>query len=209
MGPGANIKRNPLCGRSFEYFSEDPLLTGKMAAAYIRGAESTGVSTSLKHFAFNNQEYKRFSSDSVMDERTMRELYLPGFEIAVKEGKPSTVMCAYNQINGVHCSDSRELLTGVLRQEWGYDGMVVTDWGAMNDRVSGFRAGCDLNMPGGSAYMEKECAEAVRTGTLDKTDIACSAERVLRVVRKGVRAVDEATCVDMQAHYELARDAAV
>lgn len=208
LGPGANIKRNPLCGRNFEYFSEDPLLAGKLAAAYIRGAESTGVSTSLKHFAFNNQEYKRFSSDSVLDERTMRELYLAAFETAVKEGKPGSVMCSYNKLNGVHASDSKWLLTDVLRREWGFDGMVVTDWGAMCDRAAGFRAGCDLNMPGGSAYMEKECAAAVRAGTLDREDIARSAGRVLRVAQKGVKAVADAKPVDMQAHYDLARRAA-
>ncbi len=208
LGPGANIKRNPLCGRNFEYFSEDPLLAGKLAAAYIHGAESTGVSTSLKHFAFNNQEYKRFSSDSVLDERTMRELYLAAFETAVKEGKPGSVMCSYNKLNGVHASDSRWLLTDVLRREWGFDGMVVTDWGAMCDRAAGFRAGCDLNMPGGSAYMEKECAAGVRAGTLDREDIARSAGRVLSVAQKGVKAVADAKPVDMQAHYDLARRAA-
>lgn len=208
LGPGANIKRNPLCGRSFEYFSEDPQLAGKLAAAYIRGAEATGVNTSLKHFAFNNQEYKRFSSDSVVDERTMREIYLPGFEMAVEEGKPSTVMCAYNKLNGIHCSDNKYLLTDILRGDWGYDGMVVTDWGAMNDRAAGFRAGCDLCMPGGSAYMEKECAAAVQAGTLDKNDVARSAERVLHMVQKGLKAVADAKPVDMQAHYDLARKAA-
>lgn len=208
LGPGANLKRNPLCGRSFEYFSEDPYLTGKLAAGYIRGAESTGVSTSLKHFAFNSQEYKRFSSDSVMDERTMRELYLAGFETAVKEGKPSTVMCAYNKINGEHCSDSKLLLTDILRSEWGFDGMVVTDWGAMSDRLKGFAAGCDLNMPGGSAYMEKEAAQAVRNGTLSEVDIDRCVERVLRLVEKGAAAIQNAKPVDMEAHYALARRAA-
>lgn len=208
LGPGANLKRDPLCGRSFEYFSEDPYLTGKLAAGYIRGAESTGVSTSLKHFAFNSQEYKRFSSDSVMDERTMRELYLAGFELAVKEGRPSAVMCAYNKINGEHCSDSKMLLTDILRDKWGFDGMVVTDWGAMSDRIRGFAAGCDLNMPGGSAYMEKEAAQAVRDGTLSETDIDRCAERVLRLVEKGIAAIQNAKPVDMEAHYALTRRAA-
>ena len=155
LGPGANLKRNPLCGRNFEYFSEDPYLAGKLAAGFIRGVEARGIGTSLKHFAVNSQEYRRFTSDSVLDERTLRELYLTAFEIAVKEGKPSTVMCAYPKLNGVHCSDNKDLLSGILRSEWGFDGMVVTDWGAMNDRLEGFRAGCDLNMPGGSAYMKR------------------------------------------------------
>ena len=155
LGPGANIKRDPKCGRNFEYFSEDPYVTGEMPAGLIRGLQENGTSASLKHFACNQQEFSRFNSDSVLDERTLREIYLTGFEIAVKEGEPNTVMCSYPKINGVHASDSRELLTDILRAEWGFDGMVVTDWGAMDDRIEGFRAGCDLNMPGGSEYMEK------------------------------------------------------
>lgn len=169
LGPGANQKRNPLCGRNFEYFSEDPYLTGKMAAGFIRGVEGQGIGTSLKHFAANSQERERFTSDSVMDERTLREMYLTGFEIAVKEGKPSTVMCAYPKLNGAHCSDSALLLTEILRKNWGFDGMVVTDWGAMNDRIAGFRAGCDLNMPGGSDYMEKAVLQAVKSGSLPES----------------------------------------
>lgn len=208
LGPGANIKRNPLCGRNFEYFSEDPYLTGKLAAGYIRGAEATGVSTSLKHFALNNQELKRFSSDSVVDERTMREIYLAGFEAAVKEGKPSTVMCSYNKINGVHSSDNMWLLTDVLRNEWGFDGMVVTDWGAMSDRIAAFRAGCDLNMPGGSAYGEKEALKAVQNGTLDEACIDRSAQRVKKLALRGKAAVENASPVDMEAHYNLAMQAA-
>ncbi len=208
LGPGANLKRNPLCGRNFEYFSEDPYLAGKLAAAYIRGAQGTGVCTSLKHFACNSQEYSRFSSDSIVDERTMRELYLAAFELAVKEGRPSTVMCAYNKINGVHCSDSKVLLSEILRKDWGFDGMVVTDWGAMSNRLKGFCAGCDLSMPGGSAYMEAETAQAVEKGVLKEAFIDRSASRVLRVVEQGTKAVAEAKPVDMQAHYDLARRAA-
>lgn len=190
LGPGANIKRNPLCGRNFEYFSEDPYLTGKLAAAHIRGVESTGAGSSLKHFALNNQEYKRFSSDSIVDERAMREIYLAGFETAVKEGCPSTVMCAYNKINGIHCSDSRLLLNEILRGEWGFDGMVVTDWGAMSDRIKGFRAGCDLSMPGGSDYMEEECRKAVETGELSEEEIDRCAERILRLLEKSRKALE-------------------
>ena len=184
LGPGCNIKRNPLGGRNFEYLSEDPYLAGKMAAAYIQGQQAAGVSSSLKHFAVNSQEYKRMNGDSQVDERTLREIYLMPFEIAVKEGKPDTVMCAYNKVNGVHCSDSRWLLTKVLREEWGFDGMVVTDWGALNDRVAGFHAGCDLNMPGGSRFMEKDTLKAVKNGILEKKDIDRSVERILRIVCK-------------------------
>ena len=208
LGPGANIKRNPLCGRNFEYFSEDPYLTGKLAASYIQGAESTGVGTSLKHFALNNQEYKRFSSDSIVDERAMREIYLAGFEAAVKEGKPSTVMCAYNKINGEHCSDSKMLLTDILRKEWGFDGMVVTDWGAMSDRIKGYEAGCDLSMPGGSSYMEKETCQAVKEGKLDERYIDNSVARLLKLVEKGKEGIRNAKPVDMEAHYKLARKVA-
>ena len=205
LGPGANIKRNPLCGRNFEYFSEDPYLTGELASAHIKGTQSTGCGTSLKHFALNNQEYKRFSSDSIVDERAMWEIYLSGFETAVKKGKPATVMCAYNKINGEHCSDSKLLLTDILRTEWGFDGMVVTDWGAMSNRMKGFVAGCDLNMPGGSSFMEKETAEAIRKGELDEAFIDASARRVLNVVAKGQKAIANAKPVDMEVHYGLAR----
>lgn len=182
LGPGANIKRDPRCGRNFEYISEDPYVSGKMAAGFIRGLQENKTSASLKHFACNQQEYSRFTSDSVLDERTLREIYLSGFEIAVREGRPHTVMCAYPKINGVHCSDDPRLLTGILRNEWGFDGLVVTDWGAMNDRIEGFRSGCDLNMPGGSAYMEAEVLEAVRSGKLPESAVDASARRVLELV---------------------------
>lgn len=182
LGPGANLKRNPLCGRNFEYFSEDPYLAGKLAAGFIRGLEEEGVASCLKHFAANSQEKSRFNSDSIMDERTLRELYLTGFESAVKESRPSAVMCAYPKLNGIHCSDHETLLTKILREEWGFEGMVVTDWGAMNDRIEGFRAGCDLNMPGGSAYMEKEVLKAVQEGRLAEEAVSRCAARVLRLV---------------------------
>lgn len=209
LGPGANIKRNPLCGRNFEYFSEDPLLSGKLAAAFITGVESTGVSSSLKHFACNNQEYKRFSSDSILDERTLREIYLKGFEIAVKEGKPSTVMSAYNKINGVYCSSNQELLKDILRDDFGFDGLVVTDWGGMHDRIEGFKAGCDLVMPGGSAYMEKESLEAIQDGTLDIAAVKQSARRVLKLIKKSQKLLDHKINLDMDLHHELAKEAAI
>ena len=202
LGPGCNIKRNPLGGRNFEYISEDPYFAGKMAASFICGQQSTGVSSSVKHFAVNNQEYKRQNGDSHLDERTLREIYLTPFEIAVKEGRPGTVMCSYNKINGIHASDSRELLTDDLRTEWGFDGLVVTDWGALNDRIEGFKAGCDLNMPGGSKYMEKAALEAVRSGRLDEKYIDATVERILRLVEKsqGIAKPE----IDWDAHHDLA-----
>lgn len=209
LGPGVNLKRNPLCGRNFEYFSEDPYLAGKLAAGFIRGAEAQGIGTSLKHFAVNSQELSRFTSDSVLDDRTLRELYLTAFEIAVKEGHPSTLMCAYPKLNGVHCSDNKALLTDILRTEWGFGGMVVTDWGAMNDRIEGFRAGCDLNMPGGSDYMEKEVLQAVKDGTLPERCIDDSARRVLKLVFRAAQTLKEKTDCDYEAHHALAKRAAV
>lgn len=208
LGPGANLKRSPLCGRNFEYFSEDPFLAGKLAAGFIRGVEVQGVGSSLKHFAANSQEKCRFTSDSVMDQRTLRELYLPAFEIAVKEGRPATVMCAYPKLNGVHCSDNRELLTDILRGEWGFDGLVVTDWGAMNDRIEGFRAGCDLNMPGGSAYMEREVLRAVDEGRLEESLIDQSARRVLELMVRAAKTLTEEHPMKEEAHHALARKAA-
>ena len=208
LGPGVNIKRNPLCGRNFEYFSEDPYLAGKLAASYIKNAQKSGIGTCLKHFACNNQEYKRFLSDSVIDERTLREIYLTPFEIAVREGKPKAVMCAYNKINGVYCSDNRELLTGILRDEWGFDGVVITDWGAMNDRIAAFKAGCDLNMPGGSSYMEREVIDAVTKGELAEAEIDRSVQRIRKLVLEARKVLENRTNCDYDAHHELARIAA-
>ena len=208
LGPGANIKRDPLCGRNFEYLSEDPFLAGKLAAGFIRGLETKGAASSLKHFACNSQELDRFVSDSVIDERTLREIYLSAFEIAVKEGKPSTVMCAYPKLNGIHCSDNKMLLTDILRGEWGFEGAVITDWGAMNDRIEAFRAGCDLNMPGGAAYMEKEAAGAVRSGALSEAEVDASAERVLRLILRCAEAMTGEAC-DYDAHDFLCEEAAV
>ena len=209
LGPGANLKRNPLCGRNFEYLSEDPYLAGKLAAGYIRGMEATGVSSSLKHLAVNSQEKSRFTSDSVLDARTLRELYLTAFEIAVREGHPATVMCAYPKLNGVHCSDSKALMTDILRTEWGFDGTVVTDWGAMNDRIAGFRAGCDLSMPGGSDYMEKETLQALRDGTLPESCVDDSARRVLKLALRAAETLRGEAACDYEAHHALARRAAI
>lgn len=206
LGPGCNIKRNPLGGRNFEYLSEDPYLAGWMAASFVRSQQSTGASSCLKHFAANNQEYKRQNGDSQVDERTLREIYLAPFEIAVKEGKPDTIMCSYNKINGIYASDSKELLTHILRTEWGFDGMVVTDWGAMNDRIAAMEAGCDLNMPGGNHYMERALAEAVRGGRLDEKHINTCVERILRLV--DAKQNREKPEVDFDAHHQLALEVA-
>lgn len=204
LGPGCNIKRDPLCGRNFEYLSEDPYLAGKLAAAFVRGLQGAGVSASLKHFAANNQEYKRQNGDSQVDDRALREIYLAPFEAAVREGKPGTVMCSYNKINGVHASDDRWLLTEVLRDQWGFDGMVVTDWGALCDRIKGFQAGCDLNMPGGSRFMEKAALEAVKRGELSEADIDASAERILKLAFRAAQRETGRT-FDVDAHHDLAR----
>lgn len=203
LGPGCNIKRNPLCGRNFEYLSEDPYIAGKMAAAFIRGQQSIGVLSSLKHFAVNNQEYKRQNGDSQVDDRALHEIYLAPFETAVKEGRPGTVMCSYNKINGVHASDNKWLLTDVLRGEWGFDGMVVTDWGALNDRIKAYQAGCDLNMPGGSKYMEKAAREAVENGTLSEADVDAAAERIIRLALHSSE-VKKSGSFDRDAHHMLA-----
>ena len=154
-------------------------MAGLLAAGEINGLQKNGVAASLKHFACNSQEYKRFSSDSVMDDRTLRELYLTAFEIAVKEAQPATVMCAYNKLNGTYCSDNQMLLTRILREEWGFEGLVVTDWGALHDRAAAFRAGCDLAMPGGSAYLERDALRKLRKGTLSDEELDRSADRVL------------------------------
>lgn len=203
LGPGCNIKRNPMCGRNFEYLSEDPYVAGKMAAAFIEGQQSAGVSSCLKHFAVNNQEYKRQNGDSQVDERAMREIYLAPFETAVKEGKPGTVMCSYNKINGVHASDNKWLLTKVLRKEWGFSGMVVTDWGALSDRIKAYRAGCDLNMPGGSKYMEKEALKAVKNGALSESDIDAAVERIVRLALQSAE-IQKGGDFDADAHDKLA-----
>lgn len=206
LGPGVNIKRNPLCGRNFEYFSEDPFLSGHLGSSYVKGMQETGIGTSIKHFAVNSQEYKRFSSDSQIDERTLREIYLTAFEIVVKEAQPATVMCAYNKINGTYCSDNKHLLTDILRDEWGFKGMVVTDWGAMGNRMEGFKAGCDLSMPGGASYQEKDVLEAVKSGYLSEEDIDKCISRILKVVFKGHEVISQkvSNTYNKKAHQKLA-----
>lgn len=208
LGPGCNIKRNPLGGRNFEYYSEDPVVAGEMAASFIKGVENEGIGTSLKHFACNNQEYKRQNGNSLVDERACHEIYLKPFEIAVKKGHPSTVMCSYNRINGVYSSDNSELLTDILRKQWGFCGLVMTDWGAMSDRIRAYKAGCDLSMPGGNTYMEKEVLQAVKNGKLDIEDVNLSVRRILELVKKGTENRKEYV-FDRDAHHELAKKVAV
>ncbi|HMN00694.1 MAG TPA: glycoside hydrolase family 3 N-terminal domain-containing protein, partial [Anaerolineales bacterium] len=177
LGPGVNIKRSPLCGRNFEYFSEDPYLTGEIAKSHINGVQSQGVGTSLKHYALNNQEYRRMTSDSVVDERTMREIYLTGFEIAVKESQPWTVMCSYNRVNGTYACENKYLMNDILKEEWGHQGLVVTDWGAMNERVDALNAGVELEMPGAKNGNDEKILAAVKAGTLDVAVLDRAVER--------------------------------
>lgn len=182
LGPAVNIKRSPLCGRNFEYFSEDPYLTGELAANFIEGVQKWEVGTSIKHFAVNNQEYYRLVCSSEVDERTLREIYLAGFEKAITQAKPWTVMCAYNKINGVFASENRKLLQDILRDEWGFDGYVMSDWGAVNDRVAGLKAGLELEMPSCGGVTDKLIVEAVRTGELEEVVLDQAVERLLKQV---------------------------
>lgn len=209
LGPGVNIKRNPLCGRNFEYFSEDPFLAGEMAANWIAGLQSKGVGASLKHFAANSQENERMSSDSLVDERTLREIYLPAFEKAVKQAKPATVMCAYNKLNGTYCSDNKVLLRDILRNEWGYQGVVLTDWGATNDRVQGFAAGLDLEMPGSLGFFDQEVIAAVQSGQLPEERLNESVDRLLNLIFTAAENRQAGYRYDAEAHHRLAKKIAV
>ncbi len=186
LGPGINMKRSPLCGRNFEYFSEDPILAGELAAGFIEGVQSQGVGTSLKHFCANSQETRRMTCDSVVDERALREIYLTAFEIAVKKAKPWTVMNSYNKINGAHGSENKHTQIEILRDEWGYDGVVVSDWGAVNDRVLGLKNGNDLEMPSSSGSGTQRIIEAVKNGTLDEAVVNERALNVLSLIKKAV-----------------------
>ena len=211
LGPGVNIKRNPLAGRNFEYFSEDPLLAGKSAAAEINGIQSQGVGVSLKHFALNNAENYRFMGDSVCDERTMREIYLKAFEIAVKTANPETVMCAYNKINGTYCCQNKWLLTDVLRNEWGYGGLVMTDWGATHDRIEMLKAGLDLEMPGDTDICRKWIIDEIKSGELAEETLDKAVENVLKLVYNHTE--QKTHQADFAAHdllaEEIAEDCAV
>ena len=207
LGPGVNIKRNPLCGRSFEYFSEDPYLAGVMGAAMVEGVQSQGVGVSVKHFAMNNSENYRFMGNSVASENTIRNLYLKPFEYIVKHAHPATMMCAYNQINGVYCSENKWLLTDILRKEWGFDGVVMTDWGAVHERVAGVRAGLDLEMPGDTAICRRRILDAVQDGSLPAKDLDKACRNILKWIDRYVKPADE-TPVDWKAHHKLAGEIA-
>jgi beta-glucosidase len=204
LGPGNNIKRTPLCGRNFEYFSEDPFLGGELATQMILGIQSRGVGTSLKHYAANNQEYRRFSINAQIDERPFRELYLAGFERAVKQGKPWTVMCAYNRVNGPFASQHHRLLTEILRDEWGFQGFVVSDWGAVHDRVAALEAGLELEMPGPQPDRVQAVVEAVQSGELDAAVLDLAVERLLKIIFRAAE-TPKGDPFSVDAHHALAR----
>ena len=208
LGPAVNIKRSPLCGRNFEYFSEDPYLTGQMASAFIQGVQSKHVGTSIKHFAANNQEHRRMSSSSNASERTLREIYFPGFETAVKEAQPWTVMCSYNRINGVYASQDPWLLTQVLRDEWGFEGYVVSDWGAVSDRVKGVAAGLDLEMPASGGFNDRKVMQAVLEGRLEEAVVDRAVERILTINYKFLENAAPETPWDKEADHALAAEIA-
>jgi beta-glucosidase len=208
LGPGVNIKRSPLCGRNFEYFSEDPYLSGRLGAAWVRGVQSRGIGTSLKHFAANNQESDRLRVSAEVDERTLREIYFPAFEHIVTTEQPATVMCAYNKINGTHASEHHELLTEILRDEWGFEGLVVSDWGAVSDRLKALAAGTDLEMP--PTNTDDQIVAAVRTGELDESVLDLANQRLLSLIERTTagREVEPPT-FDRTEHHVLAREAAI
>ena len=209
LGPGLNIKRSPFCGRNFEYFSEDPYLAGKMAASYVRGIQKNGISACPKHFAANSQELRRMASDSVMDERTLREIYLTGFEIAVKEGHAKSIMSSYNRVNGVYANENPHLLQEILRDEWGFDGFVVSDWGASNDHVEGVRAGSHLEMPTTGGDSDLELVEAVKSGRLDEKLLDQRVDELLDVILSTTKAVAplKGKPFDVEKHHAMAAKA--
>ena len=208
LGPGLNMKRNPLCGRNFEYFSEDPYLAGKLAAAYVRGIQEKGVSACPKHFAANNQELRRMATDSIVDERTLREIYLTGFEIAVKEGKPGCIMTSYNKVNGAYANENEHLLMDILRGEWGYDKAVVTDWGGSNDHALGVQRGSTLEMPAPGLDSVRELMAAVQSGKIAESDVDARLDELLTLAYDAQPALNAAKPADMDAHHALARRAA-
>ena len=208
LGPAVNIKRSPLCGRNFEYFSEDPYLTAEMCTAHIRGVQSRNIGTSIKHFALNSQEHRRMSSSSDADERTIREIYFPAFETAVKEAQPWTVMCSYNKINGVYASENPWLLTDVLRKEWGFEGYAVSDWGAVSDRVAGVAAGLDLEMPSSGGINDRKIMEAVKAGKLDEKVVDQACERILNIVYRYLENAKPDTPWDKEKQHSQAADIA-
>jgi len=208
LGPGVNIKRSPLCGRNFEYFSEDPLLASELATSYVKGVQSMGVGTSLKHFAANNQEHRRLTVDAQIDERSFREIYLSAFEKVVKEAQPWTVMCAYNRINGTHASEHKRLLTDILKEEWKHEGFVVSDWGAVNYRDKGVEAGLELEMPSSHGDGKKAIVDAVKDGSLSEESLNRAAKRILKIVLKAAEKDRDDIEYDKDEHHKLAREIA-
>ncbi|QUG84566.1 glycoside hydrolase family 3 C-terminal domain-containing protein [Bacillus nitratireducens] len=208
LGPGANIKRSPLCGRNFEYFSEDPYLSSQMAANHVKGVQSQGIGTSLKHFAANNQEHRRMSVDAIVDERTLREIYLASFEDVIKEAQPWTVMSAYNKINGEYASENNYLLNDILKDEWGFEGIVVSDWGAVNERVASLANGLELEMPSSFGIGEKKIVDAVNGGELSVEKLDQTVERLLNIIFKAVDNQLENAVYSKDAHHQLAREVA-
>ena len=209
LGPGLNIKRSPLCGRNFEYFSEDPYLAGKMAAAYVRGIQKNGIAACPKHFAVNSQELRRMAADSIVDERTLREIYLTGFEMVVKEAQPKTIMSAYNLVNGTYANENAHLLMDILRRDWGFDGAVVTDWGGSNDHALGVKNGSTLEMPAPGGDAVRKLMKAVQTGKITEADVDARLEELLELVFTTKAAEDAAPGkFDADAHHALARRAA-
>ncbi len=208
LGPAVNHKRSPLCGRNFEYISEDPYLTGRMATGIINGIQSVGVGTSIKHFACNSQEKARFVNDSIVDERALREIYLKGFETAIRESNPWTIMAAYNLVNGVHSTENRKLLTDIARGEWGYDGLIMTDWGAITNIPKSYDAGLDLEMPGSAGDTHKIILEALANGKLSREGFERAAQTVLELIVRATEGEEIAYSCNMEKHFDIARQAA-
>ena len=207
LAPGVNIKRSPLCGRNFEYFSEDPFLASKMGIEYVKGVQSQGVGTCVKHFATNNQEERRKTINTVIDERTLREIYLYAFEMIVKEAKPWSVMSAYNKLNGVYCTEN-EYLLGILKNEWKHEGIVITDWGAMNNRVDSLKAGNELEMPTTDGKTDEHIVEAVKNGILSEEVLDEAVDRLLKIIFKGIENIKHGYVFDHDLHNKLAQDIA-
>lgn len=203
LGPAVNIKRSPLCGRNFEYVSEDPYAAGELASAFIKGVQSKNIGTSIKHFAANNQEFRRFTVSSEVSERALREIYLPAFEKAVSQSKPDTVMCSYNKINGVYSSENKKLLTDILRKEWGFNGFVMSDWGAVNDRIKALEAGLDLEMPSSGGVTDAQIVKAVKEGLLDEGILNTSVERILSFIYKFLTSRQKGS-FNKEKHHSLA-----
>ena len=206
LGPGTNIERSPLCGRNFEYFSEDPYLAGEMAAAYVKAIEGDGVGSSLKHYSCNNQETNRMTENSMIDERALHEIYLSAFENAVKNGKPSTIMASYNRVDGVYSCANRHMLMDILRDKWGFDGLVMSDWGATMGIVNCIKNGLDLEMPDSGGYHVKDLINAVKAGEITEEEVERAALNVINLGIKSEKDRAKGETVDYNAQHEVARE---